>query len=166
MTIIPPDDYERDLPATAESLLDVLERMAKKEFLRNNRQLNVSFNWPVGCRVLRVICFMNHLEKLDFSECDLALQHLKHLFRSCPKLIKLHFKPFKKSGINEFIRLKSDFQRLRYLELTCCNHSSWRVVQEILTWVKLSEFKRNKIKPLNIQLPQGMCWTDCVESYW
>ena len=75
MTTIPPDDNDHDLAATAGSLLDILEQLAKKEVFRNNRQLKVSFNWPLGCRFLRVICFMTYLEKLDFSECDLAKTH-------------------------------------------------------------------------------------------
>ena len=75
MTMIPPDDNDHDLAATAGGLLDILERLAKKEVFRNNRQLKVSFNWPLGCRFLRVICFMTYLEKLDFSECDLAKTH-------------------------------------------------------------------------------------------
>jgi ribosome-binding ATPase YchF (GTP1/OBG family) len=96
-------------------------------------------------RILRDICSMNNLEKLDLIYNELTLEDLAQLFRSCPKLTKLQLTSFqlnkqekdKDEGLDEELKhqLRSGFQRLQHLHLIKCVicSDSWPIIQEILT---------------------------------
>jgi len=115
-----------------------LERLAEKDFFQNNRKLYVLSLWPLSPLLLRVGRFMNNLERVDLSECDVTFENLAHLFRPCPKIVKLNLKllPLKKWKMNEDLKnkIRLGFQKLRYIVLqSYIDNNSWPVLQEILT---------------------------------
>ena len=124
-------------PVTFESLLNILEGLAEREFFKNNVKLAV-FSSSLDSRLLRVFGFMNNLEELDSSKCDLTFEHLANIFHSCPKIVKLHVKLFQFKQLNKErdlkIYLRPRFQQLLYLRINgCIENDSWPVLQEIIT---------------------------------
>ena len=125
-----------------------MEYLVDRGFLENNRLLRVSLDWltmGANYRILRDICSMNNLEKLDLIYNELTLEDLALLFRSCPKLNNLQLTNFqlnkqekeKDEGLDEELKnqLRPGFQRLQHLNLIKCGicSDSWPVIQEMLT---------------------------------
>jgi hypothetical protein len=120
-----------------ESLLKILEQLAREGYLQNNRYLDVEFDCSSNPRFVEVICSMKNL-KILFGR-KLTLEDLAHVFESCSKITNL-FIPAngrKMSEMAEHLKnqLRSGFQRLRYLDLKQIDNDSWPVIQEMLTYV-------------------------------
>jgi hypothetical protein len=151
-----------------ESLLQILEQLAKEGYLQNNHKLET--NRPIrSSRIVPVICSMKNLETLNFSDQDLALDSLAQVFQSCSKLTTLHFaaQKCKMSEMAELlkIQLRTGFQRLRYLDLGCSiDDDTWPMIQEMLTQVFYNSYFANcskSLKCLCIDLPTGGSRSAC-----
>jgi hypothetical protein len=123
--------------ARAESHLNILERLAEKGCLKNNRQLIVpSYNFSCNPRFVDVICSMENLETLDISGCQLPLEQLPHVFSSCPKLVELHLFQLTCDNWDEDLKsvLRPGFHRLKVFQLEQdMDNNSWQWIQEMLT---------------------------------
>lgn len=111
----------------------IFKQLVVGGFLENNRQLVASY---IPCddipRLLRDTCSMTKLQKLNLLKCDLKLEQLSRVFRSCPELTELH------CGLGDSEQLEMDghlinmlrqgFQRLRRIY-----DNSWPVIQEMFT---------------------------------
>ena len=130
-----------------ESLLKILERLAGKGYLQNNRQfkchlrlaqLFMKFDRSHSSCFFELICSMKNLEELNLFGYVLTPDGLAHLFQSCSKLtnlyIGIHY--WETLEIDERLKnqLKTGFQRLRCLKLGCSiDKVTWPVIQELLT---------------------------------
>ena len=69
---------------------EIFERLVEEGVLKNNRELFVSCNsWPHIPRLLGNICSMKKLDTLKLVDCEITLEQLLTLFRSCPELVEL-----------------------------------------------------------------------------
>ena len=115
----------------------VFERLGEGGFLTNNRERSVKCHWSHIPRFHQYICSMKKLGILRLF-CEMKLEQLVPLFRSCPKLVHLHFKLIV-SGKLELDEpqknvLIQGFQRLEHLRFEChIDNDSWPVIREMLT---------------------------------
>jgi len=121
-----------------ESLLKILERLAREGYLQNNRQLDAEFDGASSSRIVELICSMKNLESLNVYEHDLTPDVLAQVFQSCSKLTELHIatRNYKTLEMAEHLinQLRSGFQKLRHLDLVCfINGESWPGIQEMMT---------------------------------
>jgi hypothetical protein len=104
-----------------ENLLKILERLAEKGYLQNNRQLREfgSDSFHISS-YSQVISSMKTLETLEL-ESYMSFRDLALVFQSCSKLTELNFTAFEFEmyGMGEDLKieLRPGFQRLRRLHL-------------------------------------------------
>jgi hypothetical protein len=117
----------------------IFELLAKNGCLNNNCALNTSYALRsyIPC-FLGNICLMSKLETLNFWGCEIKVEEVVPLFRSCPKLVELYLRLNVSEKLKMDERLKNElgrgFQRLRLFELLChIENSMWPVIQEMLT---------------------------------
>ena len=113
--------------------LKIFKQLVDGGFLENNRHLVASY---IPCddipQLLRDTCSMTKLQKLNLLQCDLKLEQLLRVFRSCPELTELHCElpvseKLEMDG-NLINVLRQGFQRLRRTY-----GNSWPVIQDMLT---------------------------------
>jgi hypothetical protein len=115
----------------------VFERLVEGGFLTNNRKLYVRCHLSHFPQFQRYICSMKKLENLTLS-CEMKLEQLLPLFRSCPKLVRLNFKLIssEKLELDEQQKnvLVQGFQRLEDLWFKIhIDNDSLPVIREMLT---------------------------------
>jgi hypothetical protein len=118
---------------TTESLLNILNQLVEGGFLKNNRIFILQeLDWSQNERFIRDICSMRNLERLDLWDCELTMEDLLSVFRSCLKLVELRLKNIgsspdvhldscptlmtKEQIEEEYNELMLGFQRLRDFE--------------------------------------------------
>ena len=119
---------------------DTFERLAKGGYLNNNRELSLPFNHESYIPWFHEnVCFMRNLETLESWGCEIKLEQLEPLFRSCPKLVELHLhlNVNEKLEMDENVKnvLKKGFERLLLFKFSYghIDNDTWPVIQEILT---------------------------------
>ena len=89
---------------TTESLLKVLNQLAEGEFLKNNRIFILKeLDWSHNDQFIQDICSMKNLERLDLWDCELTMEDLVSVFRSCSKLMELRLKDMEMSLVRKFV---------------------------------------------------------------
>jgi hypothetical protein len=87
----------------------IFELLAKEGGLNSNRALNTSY--ALGSYIpgfFGNICFTNQLETLNFWGCEMKLEQLVHLFRSCPKLVEMYLR----QNFNEKLEMDEDLENV------------------------------------------------------
>ena len=118
---------------------EIFERLVEEGVLKNNHELFVSCNsWPHIPRLLGNICSMKKLDTLKLVDCEITLEQLLTLFRSCPELVELSLELDAKQKLEMDNCLKNElrtgFQKLRRLMFYGhIDNDSWPVIKEIVT---------------------------------
>jgi hypothetical protein len=148
--IIGPDD---NTSAARKRLLQILELLVDKGFLKNNCELVMPpADWiapfhgrPLGRRYLQVIYSMNILEKLDIMEYDVTFADLAKLFQLCPNIIHLRLKLVgqdtwdSEEDLSQN-QLRLGFQKLQHLEFAGYILHSGNLFLEIFPYVQYYKF--------------------------
>ena len=118
---------------------EIFERLVEEGVLKNNRELFVSCNsWPHIPRLLGNISSMKKLDTLKLVDCEITLEQLLTLFRSCPELVELSLELDAKQKLEMDNCLKNElrtgFQKLKLLMLYGhIDNDSWPMIKEIVT---------------------------------
>jgi hypothetical protein len=117
---------------------EIFERLVEEGFLKNSCKLYELCYWSNIPRFLRYICCMKKLQSLHLDKCQLTLEQLSTLFRSCPELVELNLglDLSLKSDMDEHLKneLRRGFEKLRLFVLNgYINNDSWPVIQEIMS---------------------------------
>jgi hypothetical protein len=116
----------------------IFERLFEEGVLKKNCELFVScYSWPHIPRLLGNICSMKKLDRLTLVDCEITLEQLSTLFRSCPELVELSVELDVKQKLEMDDCLKNElrtgFQKLKLLIFNGhIDNDSWPAIKEIV----------------------------------
>ena len=118
---------------------EIFKRLVDDGVLKNNLEMSVTcYSWSHIPQLLENICSMKKLHTLELSNCEITLEQLSTLFRSCPDLVELSMELDVEQKLEMDDNLKNDlrrgFQKLKILIFYGhIDNDSWPAIKEIVT---------------------------------